>query len=220
MKTKMLASALTVLVSQTVTMAGDMRRCDEFTLCLQNESARVCREIYVGMRRDPNFRTTYKLAYNVYSLSCHLRDTVRGREDMDHIWADMEELDEAFHELEEELNRIGWCGPRARQCRISPSVDFHRRRMERHVEMFDKALHQMIAEVDYVPTPSRGVQPPAVLTPPVPPNVIPQRGPSIQSSGRSARFNGPRFDEFQRSAPTRMSIPIGKSGFRFNLVLR
>ena len=183
MKTTMLASALTVLVSQTVTMAADMRRCDEFTLCLQNESAQVCREIYIGMRRDPNFASTYKLAYDVYTLSSHLRDTVRGREDMDHIWADLEEVDEAFHNLEFELDRVGWCGPRATRCRMAVAVDFHRKRLAARVEMFDKGLHQMISEVDYVPTPNPAVQPP-----PVPANVIVPRPRLVQPTGPSARI--------------------------------
>lgn len=221
---KSLTTAALILTSQTL-MAADWRRVDEFAHCLKNESARACREIYIGMRGEPDFVPVYRTAYELYTLSAHLLDTVHDREDMDHVWRDLEEVDEQFHTLEESLKRTGWCAPPPVGCRVSRSRDFHRRRLEASIQMFDKGLHQLIDEVDYVPTPNGGTQPPVVLPPPA----IPSVGPQAPSLGRprtpinqptrivpNNSVSDPRF----RGRSSHISVPIGKSGFRVNLVLR
>lgn len=216
MKSLTTAAAL-ILTSQTL-MAADWRRADEYAHCLKNESARACREIYIGMRGEPDFVPVYRTAYELYTLSSHLLDTVHEREDMDHVWEDLKEVDEQFHTLEASLERTGWCGPTPAGCRLSHSRAFHKRRLEAHVQMFDKGLHQLIDEVDFVPTPAGGnVQPPIVLPPPAIPSVRPRLPLSqptriLPSSSVSSR----RF----RDRSQYISVPVGKSGFRVNLVLR
>ncbi len=220
---KSLTTAALILTSQTL-MAADWRQAEQYAKCLKSESARACREIYIGMRHDRDFPMVYRTAYDLYTLSAHLLDTVCERDGMDHVWEDLREVDDQFHALEAMLEKCGWCGARTRTssvgCRVaSRSRDFHLRRLEGHIAMFDKGLHELIDEVDYVPLPDGGgvVQPPVVLPPPVP--TAPTTRPTI---GRPTRFvpsgpisSGPRFDRVRH-----VSVPLGKSGFRLNLVLR
>lgn len=208
---KTLTTTALILMCQTALTAADWRKADAYAHCLKNESARVCREIYVGMRGEPNFVPVYKTAYELYTLSSHLLDTIHEREDMDHVWRDLETVDEQFHDLEAALTRVGWCGPRPGTCPLTRSQDFHRRRLEAHVRVFDDGLHKLISEVDYVPTPDNPAQPPVVLPPPVPNNaptrILPRTGSSVYPSRSYGRAR-------------QVSVPIGRSGFRLNLVLR
>jgi hypothetical protein len=126
---------------------GARSHLDALSIDLQSRANAICWEMYNNYQRNRGWRETYAEAYKLLQDSKHIRQLVHAaehhgaRNELQHIAADLAEIDELFHHIEEDIAR--W-----RPARVDPhDHHFHAHPdLRTLVEDYEETLHHLMAD--------------------------------------------------------------------------
>lgn len=174
-------------------LAGSARHRDDLSYLLYQQANAICWEMYTRYQHAPEFRETYREMYKILQDARHIHDLVhpaahaRIPEPARHIAADLCEMDDLFHHVEDDIAL--WPTVYSRHYHYH---SYHRTGGLRvKMAAFSETLHHLMEDynvqcqgVQEAPAPGAGASPP----PPTVPSPGIQRLPQVPTSGPAARF--------------------------------
>ncbi|MCA8997020.1 MAG: hypothetical protein KDA80_08540 [Planctomycetaceae bacterium] len=146
---------------------GGRHHLDDLAYEMKLQANDVAWEMYRRYQHNPGFSATYAEMHELLRDANHIHDLVHASahhhfHDVDHIAADLHEIDQLFHHIEDDI--VGW----------RPSFHSHHHhaahgdlftKMERledtlHHLMEDYGVHSRITETTAPPAPTTGIAPP------------------------------------------------------------